>query len=1245
MDNITVGAVYDAEIIINYTDGTTGTARVEDTYVVNKQDTDAKLPFNGIYMPDWRENHQSVKGRSVLDVTYDTENYKTGTGSAKLDYRGYVDVADGKLKTGTVGNTYVRFTKAAYITQTGTYAIEVIVKGKKQAYMSGTWTSKTLADGAGGEANIVWEELGDDWWKMKRVVEVSQAMTFTCGMNFEGDGAKVIYLDSIALKPCTYDATNKTYTVTGENVLGNTNFSYDVVNAKINRTTGEITWTEVDASALNKIYICDGETEVEVEPNVCTYQGDAGKNYTIKTRTQQDANNVSSVLTAGVEVTDKEAIEVPDDAWTAPTATNVMAVGTDLGDPQGNNPLIAGTTNPQDANDNDGVIDVVWDMPSADGKIVDSVTVKLYNEGEATPVTTKHVPAAAGAKNKVASFKELDNTKFYDVEIDIIYADATGGRYRVEKVQADSHQNFDGMYVGTWDLWTGPNKNFHELITLDYDTENYKTGNGSLKLQYRGILNNTTDAWVGVYNTGSITGGNLFARVINTVPVTVGNYYLAEITYKTNINNTDVLKWMTGTNDGAKGWVQPIAGAAEGKKYVETTEDGWTTRKYVAKANATQYWAGLLLESLDGTVYIDSYTLKEIDEYNTDGSYTLAEGAKDLLTNGGVQVEVENAAIIKNGDGGATITFTHPYPDTVDAYVLCTEDGTPIAGYETEAFSMNVSNADNSYMIRVRTKSGGDIATELTPGVAVVPFVEVTVPDDGWTGAVAENVMAVGTDWGDRQNNVADNNNNDGAIDVIWDMPQTSEEINIVKVKLIADTEQDSKETLVRAKAGSKNNVASFTDLNNEAVYDVQISILYENSTGSKYIVENVQADSHQSFDGRYIGNWELWTGPTADYRELATLEYDTETYKTGTGSLKLNYRGNVKIADNSFTKPPVGNALAMAVQKVEVPVGKKYLAEITYKTELDDVKFITGKRADATKDWVLPIQGAEDEENFVETVGADGWKTRKYIIDANEASEENASVAICWVGLITEYSAGEVWLDSYTLKEIGEYNTDGSYTLAEGATDLVVNGIVQLEVEDAYITDYGDGTGGEITFTHSYPQSVEKYILCDANGTPIEDQENDNDSTVFYVEDATADYIIKVKTKMTTAEGTDKIAAVLSDGALVTVKDDTTEPDPDEPDEPEPIETALTLTRDGNSATAKFVTEDYTNIPKAVLIFAEYLGNRMLGMSFVEDTAITAEGAELEITNNELTTGTTVKAMVFDSFKTLRPIIKCETR
>ncbi len=1218
-ENLTIGNKYDAEIVINYSDNTTGVSMVEDVKVEKTMGASPRREYNGIYMRNWmvQAYDNAKKGyRTIYDISYDTENYKTGTGSAKIDFRGYLNVADGTVSTGAKGHVYFHFKGMSHVPTAGIYALEVIQKGKNSEFLQDHTSSKQLADAE--DSYRIWEDLGDGWWKMTRVIEIASAKNIWYGLGFEYSNAGTIYLDSIALRPCTYDADTKTFTIPAgsENVLGNTNFTNDVVNPTIDKT-GLVEWSEVEPQYLNKIYIYEGDTlRGEVNPQICEWQGVAGTQYTIKTRTQVSAEKVSSKLTPGVAVTEKKTIQVENGNWTSAAPVNAMAVGTDWGDRQGN---VADTTN------NDGIIDVIWNMPTADGKTVDRVDVKLYEAGTTTVVSEKEISAAAGVKNQVASFKDLLNTNFYDVEIAIVYTDATGGKTVIKNVQADSHQNFDGIYVGSWGIWSGPTKEYRELVSLDYDTENYKTGNGSLRLEYRGNVTVADDTFKAVYPPV----GNAYAKMVTSVSVTKDKYYLAEITYKTDISNQkDGVKWLLGAdNTGSDAWAQDVAGAVSGQKYIETTENGWTTKKYVIKAGGTQYWTGVHVESLPGTVWIDGYTLKECT-YNVDDK-TYEVIGEDLINNGGILLEVEDATIEKVEDGGI-ITFTHPYPDNVAEYVLCDSEGNPIEGQTTTGTSFVVTDAEAKYIIKVKTKHGNKIATALTNGVEVKEKVEIVVPDDAWTSPAAGNIMAVGTDWGDRQGNVADSNMYDGIIDITWDMPEASgREVDSVKIKLYENgTSTLVKQTVSKAQLGSKNNVATFKELNNEALYDAEIAIVYTDATGGKIKIDGIQADSQQDIDGMYIGDWDLWSGPSENHRELISLDYDTENYKTGSGSLKLTYKGNVAVADNSFVPvyPPVGNAFTQVVTSAEVTKGKTYLAEITYKTDInntDVLVWMAGKSPNGSKDWVLDIAGAAEGKNYSETVDGE-WTTRRYVVEAKDGTEANPEVSEYWAGILLESLPGTVWIDSYTLKECTYNNSDCTYEVV--GEDLINNGGISIEAENA-VVEHGEGYD-LVTFTHPYPDNVAEYVLCDGEGTPIEGMTTTNEMMMFLVTDIKSEYILKVRT----ADGS-KAATTLSEGTAVTLKST-------EPEQPEPIETKLTLTREENSAVANFITANDGTTPSAVLILAEYLNGKLLGIITNSDASVTSNGVTLEIANNTLTTGSVIKAMVFDSLSTMKPLL-----
>lgn len=296
---------------------------------------------------NWWAIAKSVNGRVVYDITYDTENTKTASGSLKIDFRGAVvtNTSTGAESfsdnhAGSYGNTYLLINNSANVEQGKYYELEYTYKSTprngftnevaQQKFMGGTDASKavgntadyvaigTTTDTEGTTTDVYKLTTTDDngWTTVKALYKASSNVPFFFSVINEWSARRVLWIDSATLKEATYDEANKSYTVTGNNLFVGGDLDFEVKNAVMedDNGIGIIMWDEPYPEMVNKvrIYTADGTFVDEViGGTLFAMVEDSSKEYILKVVTK-NASKVSTVETAGVKVAAAKTEDVPE---------------------------------------------------------------------------------------------------------------------------------------------------------------------------------------------------------------------------------------------------------------------------------------------------------------------------------------------------------------------------------------------------------------------------------------------------------------------------------------------------------------------------------------------------------------------------------------------------------------------------------------------------------------------------------------------------------------------------------------------------------------------------------------------------------------------------------------------------------------------------------------------------------------------------------------------------------------------
>ena len=333
--------IYNVKITSVYSDGSAGVAEINNIYAdaaATGNDNTGTNTFKGMVFGDWYAQAKNTNGRVVYDVTYDTENKKTSPASLKVDFRGVVINNNGTETfsdnhAGKYGNTFFMLQNSAGIETGKCYEISYTYKATPRSGFTESVAEPGFKGGANADKYIgdsslylpitedgayTVTETDDNGWKTVKALYNGASDSFRFTVINEWSARRILWIDNVSLKEATYNADDKTYTVTGNNLLKGGDLDFEVKNAQID-ADGYITWEETDSSIINKIkiYEKDGETLTwidTVDPEV----GFAGinnpaKDHVIKVISQtSNRYNVAKVETAGVTVKGVNVPSLPD---------------------------------------------------------------------------------------------------------------------------------------------------------------------------------------------------------------------------------------------------------------------------------------------------------------------------------------------------------------------------------------------------------------------------------------------------------------------------------------------------------------------------------------------------------------------------------------------------------------------------------------------------------------------------------------------------------------------------------------------------------------------------------------------------------------------------------------------------------------------------------------------------------------------------------------------------------------------
>ena len=342
-------AKYSVKITAVYDDLSAGVAAIDEVYADAEKtgnDVSGSNTFKGMVYGNWWAIAKSTNGRLVYDISYDTENKKANHGSLKIDFRGAIVT---NSATGTesfsdnhaasYGNTYLLINNVAGVKQGKYYEIEYTYKSTPRngfgdgvslpRFCGGTDTTKDIGNDAdyvaigtktnaeGNTTDVYKLSATDDngWTTVKALYKATSNASFYFSIINEWSARRVLWIDSATLKEAVYDETNKSYTVTGNNLLVGGDLDFEVKDAVMeadNDIGGIITWTEPYPEMVHrvKIYTADGNfiDQVAGGTNFITVP-DYSKEYILKVVTK-NASKTSTVETPGVMVARAE--DVPE---------------------------------------------------------------------------------------------------------------------------------------------------------------------------------------------------------------------------------------------------------------------------------------------------------------------------------------------------------------------------------------------------------------------------------------------------------------------------------------------------------------------------------------------------------------------------------------------------------------------------------------------------------------------------------------------------------------------------------------------------------------------------------------------------------------------------------------------------------------------------------------------------------------------------------------------------------------------
>jgi len=547
-----------------------------------------------------------------------------------------------------------------------------------------------------------------------------------------------IWFDNFFIKKINdYNVETGEYSSLGNNVLYAGGFETKVENLSMIEEK-VLTWTLPEGGWFAKlniykdgelIYTKDGTTNI-VGANILTYTipdeyWDIDSTYTVKVVPAAGGghayhNPYGTVEGPGVSIKGLSDIEIEN--YNGAVPTDAIATNSD-----------------------DGVIDIIWNMPASTTPVIRTVAELIDADGDV--VSSDIISTTAGAKNVWAKLEVTDKEAVYSARITAIYKDNSAGVATIDTIYADATRNqyqhvngtnvFKKMVYGNW--YTTPRSTSGRMIyDISYDTETKKDGYGSLKVDFRGFVTKNADTGVESFSNGT-PPGNTYLELMSIGAVEANKYYEVTYTYKSTpragySNDVAQPNFIAGSSSSARigNTTEYVPVGKDGDnliyKTTETDENGWITVKGVYKAAKTgSIYAGLFNEwNARRIIWLEGITVKEA-EYDAE-NMTYSVIGKNILPGGELEFEVEDA-VMTDDSGMGIIEWTVPYPEIVSTVRIYDTENNLLSECSVEQPYAFVEDSSKEYIIKVVTKnsSGTKVSEVETAGVSVV--VSEPVPD------------------------------------------------------------------------------------------------------------------------------------------------------------------------------------------------------------------------------------------------------------------------------------------------------------------------------------------------------------------------------------------------------------------------------------------------------------------------------------------------------------------------------------
>lgn len=891
------------------------------------------------------------------------------------------------------------------------------------------------------------------------------------------------------------------------------------------------------------------------------------------------------------------------------------------------------TVFPFSSTENKYGVDVIFELPDTE---VTRAKVTLYNTSDNSVVTglaeseqlTNTISAACGntnpavfgaddlktlAKNSVVAktFYGLDNTKTYYATLELTDGESTQTQ-TVSNI-IPGYSDLDGYAFGRAYIehkgakkWTGA----HDMIALNIDKSVKHSGTSSLHIHSYGLLNSGEISEDTSYGNGA-------TLCFNTMYWGVGTYEL-----KLSYTGQAPASVAVENGNGADAKITL-------KNTSEADENGWKTSTYIVKASNTGY---AILKAyfacrFNADTWIDSMTVKKINDYNEETNEYTSVDSNTLLMGGGFDIEVDGLAMYTP----KVLTWSVPEGALFNALNIY-KDGTLIdtiaadhTFYGVTATSYTIKDADwdisSEYTVKAVPASGGSNPNTSNIGTQ-------TKESEGVSVKGISALEIVSYDGAKPVELIANSDSTSGVIDAIWNMPQSSEDILTVKAELIDDDGDTLQTNYVTAAAGQRNVHTTFKNLTANAEYDVKVTIIYADYTAGVATAEDVAASHNmRNFDGMVFGAW-MHDAAGVDYREIYNISYDTSVKKTGTGSAKIDFRGFVKAEDDTFADSHKDNNFVKMYAGVAAAKDSFYEISITYKTEVRD-GYTTGNEPSfmAGNTQLSTSFGRNDKDDGYMSLGTDssgneiysttetdanGWITKKALVKATGTN--------LYAGVVSEWNSRKlVWIDNYSICA-ADYDAEAkSYTVT--GDNMIAGGNFSFDVTDAEIDNSGIVTWNEID-----SKVIKEVRIYDSEGKLVDTQSGGVGFT-FIDDSESKDYVIKVLTYLNSNNVSKKetkgVAVKRTSGEKAEIG-------------------SISLERGADNKVSASVSVKNNALDNfdACLILAVYSGTKLEGIW--TDTATVVKGAAaktLGISDVTVDSGKTVKAMLWRGLASLEPL------